>query len=286
MEVQRLSLQGGHYKRNVTGFGLSHPTFGKLFVGHFDPIHKVPEVYPQMQAIFKEYDIIAGDMNAGWHRLIKPTKYNRKSLIDPKNPGYVYNPISYLTPVQPLDPRDARLDMVFCKYEQPIPIDVKVSFNDFHNHTTPRHLMKVLGFPSDHRPIKTSIDAVDDIGNTKTLILAFWNVSDPVYWSKFYPTALIGYELEGDSTNEIEARDEKQGIDMKKEHIRLESILQWVDYLLENCDVLGLAEVPARLISDLTIIAKKYDINIEHRPEHSDVWRPNEPISKMVVIYK
>jgi hypothetical protein len=125
--------------------------------------------------------------------------------------------------------------------------------------------MKELKFPSDHRPVKISINI-----DRNTLVLAFWNVSDPIYWSKFYPTALEGYELD----------------DLKKEYDRLESILQWVDYLLENCDMLGLAEVPVRLISDLQVIAKKYNMRMDHISEHSDIWRPNEPISQMVVMYR
>lgn len=270
-----------YHTRNITGFGLNHPIFGKIFVGHFDPIHKVPQVYSQMQIIFNKYDIIAGDINAGWHRLIKPTKYNQKPLVDPKYPDYVYNPISYLTPVQPSDPRDTRLDMIICKYEQPNPIDIGISFNDFHKYEKPRHLMKILGFPSDHRPIKTSIN-VELNGNNETLILAFWNVADPMYWSKIYPTA----NLEEYISNEYEDLDDKQEISIKKEHDRLESILRWIDYLLENCDVLGLAEVPVKLIPNLKIIAKKYNMIMEHRSEHSDLWKASELISQMVVLYR
>jgi len=268
------------YTRNITGFGLSHPIFGKIFLGHFDPIHKVPEVYSQMQIIFNKYDIIAGDINAGWHRLIKPTKYNQKPLIDPKYPAYVYNPISYLTPVQPSDPRDTRLDMIICKYEQPNPIDIGISFNDFHKYKKPRYLMKTLGFPSDHRPIKTSI-TLELNGTKETLILAFWNVADPMYWSKFYPTA----NLEEYSSNEWEGLDDEQEISTKKEQARLKLILRWVDYLLEKCDICGLAEVPIQLIPDLMIIANKHNRKMENRSEHSNVWRRNEPISQMVVIY-
>lgn len=268
--MSEIQLLRSHHTRNVTGFGLDHLIFGKIFMGHFDPIHKVPEAYTQMIPIFEEYDIIAGDMNAGWHRLIQPTKYSKKPLVNSKKPGYVYGPISYLTPVQPSDPRDARLDMVICKYEQPIPINVGVTFDEFHKYETPRLLMKALEFPSDHRPIKAHIKMEEG-----QLILAFWNVSDPVYWSKCYPTAMDGYDLV--------ANDGK--IDAKKEHDRLESILKWVDYLLENCNILGLAEVPIRLIPDLQIIAKKYDKIMVYRSEHSNTWRPNDPISQMVVMY-
>lgn len=274
-----------HNTRNISGFGLDHPVFGRIFMGHFDPIHKVPDVEPQMRPIFEYYDIIVGDMNAGWHRLIKPTKYSKKSLINPKNTGYVYNPISYLTPVQPSDPRDARLDMVVCKYNQPLPIDVGVSFDEFHKHKTPRQLMRVLGFPSDHRPLKTSIEAEDDYGEKHVLILAFWNVSDPVYWSRYYPAALEGYELEGDGYTDLAGVDDN-AIDMQKEHNRLESILVWVDHIMDNCNVVGLAEVPVRLISDLQMLAKKHGMSMEYRSEHSDIWRPNDPISQMVVMWK
>ena len=259
METELSFLESRHNK-NVTGFGLSHPTFGKIFIGRFDPIHKSPTAHSQMLPIFNEYDIIAGDTNAGWHRLIKSNRYSRKPLISSSRTCYVYNPISYLAPVQPTNPRDARLDMVMCKYEQPIPIDVGVTFEDFHLHKTPRHLMQALGFPSNHRPIKTSITIAQ-----KTMILAFWNVSDPIYWSQFCP-------LNNDC-------------DPIKEHERLVLILKWVDNLAENCDVFGLAEVPARLVPELQTIAQKHGFTMAHQEEHSNVWRPNNPVSQMVIMY-
>jgi hypothetical protein len=267
MKVQLL------HKRNITGFGLVNPNFGKIFIGHSDPIHKVPHMYPQLQPIFSEYDIIVGDMNACWHRLILPNKYNSVSLVD-ANQHYVYNPISYLTSVQPSDPRDARLDMIICKYEQPMPIDVGIKFDNFHKHKKPRFLMQELVFPSDHLPIKAYIVHPDN--PKEHLMIGFWNVADPIYWAQYYPKALDGFDLKGEDSN----------IDLKKEHSRLESILKWVNYLADDCDVLGLAEVPIKLIPDLQLIAKKYEFVMEYQAEHSDIWRPNDPISQIVVMFK
>lgn len=259
MEIQFLT---NHRTRNMTGFGLNHSIFGKIFIGHFDSMHKIPHVYNQILTILENYDVIAGNMNTGWHHLITPFG-NKRPLINRKNLSYVYNPISYLAPNQPEDPRDARLDMVICKYEQPLPIEVGVTFDNFHEYESPRDLMKMLKFPSYHKPIKVLIK-----NNEDTLVLGFWTVSDPIYRNKFY-----------DSKNKVLEHE------LNNEHKRLELTIKWIDCLLENCNILGLADVPILLMDELKLLAKKHGMNIEHCSEHSDIWRPNEPIPQFVVMY-
>lgn len=257
-----VNLLGSYKKRNITGFALEHLYFGKIFFGHFDPIHKEPNLRNQMAPIFAECNIVVGDLNAGFHQLTSRNKYNNIPLLQPNEFAHVYDPISYLPPVQP-NLRDVRIDMIISKRVQPIPINVGIDFNKITKYQSPRDMIKDINFPSDHRPIKAML--MDSEKNKITI--AFWNVADPLFWSEFYQNAMIGFSA-------------------KEEENRLKSVLSWIEQLLSNCDILGLAEVPISLISKLEELGTKYKMKIKYTSEHSDIWRPNLPISQMVVMWK
>lgn len=255
-----MKFLGSYKKRNLTGFVFEHPDFGKIFLGHFDPIHKEKNAHAQMKPIFAECNIVIGDLNSGWYRLTGRNKYNIVPLLQPGEFGHVYNPISYLPSVRP-NPRDASIDMIISKYIQPVPIDVGVDFGRIADYSSPRDMMKDINFPSDHLPIKASLAGAGRI------VVAFWNVADPIFWSQFYPDAMNGFTMAG-------------------ENVRLNSIVEWVNRLLEGCDILGLAEVPISLIPKLQNLAGGREMQIKYTSEHSDIWRPNFPISQIVVMWR
>lgn len=258
-----VSLLGRYKTRNVTGFTLEHTYFGKIFFGHFDPIHKEPYMRDQMAPVFADSNIVVGDLNAGLRQLTSRTKYNIIPLLQPNEFAYVYNPVSYLPPVQP-NLHDASIDMIISRLVQPIPVNVGIDFSKIRKYQSPRDMIKDINFPSDHRPLKAILA---DTKKENMITIAFWNVADPLFWSEFYQNAMIGFSAE-------------------EEDNRLKLILSWLDKLLPDCDIFGLAEVPVNLISRLQELGKKYKMNIKYTSEHLDVWRPNLHVSQMVVMWK
>ena len=226
--------------------------FGKAFIGHFAPLNKEPQYTDITKEIFRNNNIILGDMNTNEFNLVK------RNIIDDTNYRYLKIP-SYLpyiddnrktTPMMIYTPRfdnvivNSNLSVFPAKYQMynfPFKLDAKPN---------PKSYIQYWNLVSDHAPI----EAVVIKNNKIKLNVATFNVCDPLYYTRFYDDA------------------HTMGFDINTEHIRKKRIIDMIQILINKNNIVGLQEVPYDIIPSLSMMAKHYNFDIiaEESPSEKD----------------
>lgn len=209
----------------ISGISVHIPEFGRLFAGHFSPVHKEPLATQEVRDVFKEHDIVIGDFNALTRQLKTFCLYDSKwSSHSP--PSYLPNiprpPVRFSIPC--FDAIYARQDSYSVK-AGPIDLFLLLVVNGIN----PRELIASLG-GSDHAPVLAVVRNLVS-GISKTVMT--WNVADPVFWSRFYSSSKEGFSLEHESQ-------------------RQDGLFERVASYIRNYDVVALQEVPVDLAVRLT----------------------------------
>jgi endonuclease/exonuclease/phosphatase family metal-dependent hydrolase len=208
--------------------------------------------------IFDAHDVIMGDCNTEWARMIgaeDPTrsassKAATKAVTSIREGAWVKSTShacaqrpSYLPSArndyQPIAPKP--IDLIVVKRPLSVELHEKQPGPKLVTCKFPRGLMKSTRWPSDHVPV---VGVVRKAG-VEALVVATWNVADPHYFARFFD--------EGPDV----------GFDWQPEPQRLEAIAQQVDALLTTADVVGLQEVPAALVAKLAALGASRQFHVQ-----------------------
>ena len=199
-------------------------------------------IYPW---IFDCHDVVMGDMNTTWRQMIgaeDPTRSTQSkgstkrvasihsaAWVSAETHACVHRP-SYL----PNAAREDRAAIEPAAFDQVIvtrPLCVELLKSQPGKKLTsckvPRSLMHSLKWPSDHTSVVAAVRNGDLI-----LVVATWNVADPLYFGRFHEGPEVGFEWQPESE-------------------RLSAIEAHVTELLDCADAVGLQEVPADLVARL-----------------------------------
>ena len=220
--------------------------------------------------VFDCHDIVMGDCNSEWQYMIgaeDPTrppnsKASAKRVASIKAGAWVsadthacaYRPSYLVGATQENDDHRAikpkAFDLIVVTRPRSVKLLEKQPGRTFppQGCKLPRTYMEKVRWPSDHTSVVGEVKA-----GTATLNVATWNCADPHYFEQFWPASGFGFEWQ-------------------PEDERLDDIERHVVTLLESAEVVGLQEVPVRLVQRLVVLAtgKEYQAQWVAAPSSKD----------------
>jgi hypothetical protein len=248
----------------VSGVSVNLPGVGRVFGGHISPVHKEPGAVPEVNELFQTHRILMGDFNAGESQLRKHIRLPAACEM--------HNPPSYLPSMPQIKPRIyiPCFDVVAA---------VGAACEGTHNPrgigslptrvtgTDPRMIMVQRGMPSDHLPILASVSV-----HGLTVRCFTYNVADPCFWGKAFPSAAAGF----DTSKEGEAKRQAKVTDVIR---RALSALP-ADAIL----VVALQEVPASMEAQLsTLLQSSFRCTVHSTPMHCAPELPFDDAARQLV---
>ena len=145
--------------------------------------------------IFAKHSVVMGDMNTTWRRLI-----DEHGAVPATTHACATLPSTYL-PGQQEQQRCANGDIRAGGYHLPAfdlvvvkrPLSVQCLEKQLapkvESLKIPRAFMASNNWPSDHFPVMATVRAMDG----QELVVGTWNVADPKYFGKYWPSAAFGF---------------------------------------------------------------------------------------------
>lgn len=220
--------------------------YGMLALVHLEKANKASprhdEIIELHEWIFNHFYIVMGDMNCTVSA-IKKLKLKTDICIN-TNPNGTYLPFKNTTSNTTSTTQYLPCFDMCVTHSYIAVVDDNLNLCGFnthsvHAHEIPRERMHNV-WPSDHMPVIT--ECKRGKGSFKT---ATWNIADPVYLSKFHPSA-------------------NQGFDWLSEDDRLSKVIQIVEKLLNSASVVGLIEVPHKIVKRLTDYASNINFSFQY----------------------
>lgn len=182
-----------------------------------------------MYGVFSSTDIVLGDMNNKWSSLVE-SKCVRSTVhrMATREEGTYLPGVQAETPIPP-----PCFDMVVVRRPLYVRTAARQPGKRLQPCKAPRSLMRNSqgSWPSDHTSVVAEVTSPHDMRPT---IVSTWNVADPMYHGKFWPSARIGF-----------------GSEESDEAGRLVAIRSHVTTLLGLADVVALQEVPHSIADSL-----------------------------------
>lgn len=198
---------------------------GRLYVGHFDPVHKEPGAAQAAKTIFGNHDIVIGDFNASSHHLQHAGVIREGSFTHVDVPSYLPNISRARGRIN-----IPRFDSVYApKMTHRVTGSSLVVLPAAVDNVNPRTLMTTYRMDSDHVPVSAHIE---DLATGQFINVVTYNVSDPTFWAIHYPSATSGFDEGGEAARQAR-------------------IQRTIHRLMHTHTVIGLQEVPTPLASCL-----------------------------------